>query len=432
MAEFLDQRADRDGGESSVEAPYRPLSALLRTTCRLLPAVAVVAFLGACSSVPDAVNPVEWGKSVGDLLSGEDEQTADSADGTTAEQAKADVRAQSGEDAPGGDQAFPNLAGVPTQKPQTTSEAERQAIQDGLVADRNGRRYSDQVIERQGEASNPLRTASSDAPPPPPEVGEAPAPAPAPAKKVVAESFTPPSSPAPAGTAPATVDASTQKVVAQQTAAAMPAGDGAVPLPTRPPEGADVIAFYQAKLEEQRRIQADMAKRTDDLMKTPNLEVRPLQPQAPSDTVDIGGGGVEGGPDFGSQGSGNPYTGGLAPNGAVKVAIIQFTNGSAQLSSQDRRILRDVRQLQAERGGRLRVVGHASSRTGNMDKVQHMMVNYDVSVQRAEAISRELIRLGVKSEDISVAAVSDSDPVYHEVMPSGEAGNRRAEIYLEN
>jgi flagellar motor protein MotB len=27
--------------------------------------------------------------------------------------------------------------------------------------------------------------------------------------------------------------------------------------------------------------------------------------------------------------------------------------------------------------------------------------------------------------------MADEQPVYHEVMPSGEAGNRRAEIYID-
>ncbi len=39
-------------------------------------ALAVVLALGACSSVPDAVNPVEWGKSVGDMFDGDDEEAA--------------------------------------------------------------------------------------------------------------------------------------------------------------------------------------------------------------------------------------------------------------------------------------------------------------------------------------------------------------------
>ena len=60
------------------------------------------------------------------------------------------------------------------------------------------------------------------------------------------------------------------------------------------------------------------------------------------------------------------------------------------------------------------------------------MINFRVSVDRANAVARELIRLGSKKNQLSVDAVSDTAPLYYEVMPMGEAGNRRAEIYLES
>ncbi|MBT3909491.1 MAG: OmpA family protein, partial [Rhodospirillaceae bacterium] len=118
--------------------------------------------------------------------------------------------------------------------------------------------------------------------------------------------------------------------------------------------------------------------------------------------------------------------------GAVKVATINFSNGSASLSSRDRQIIANAHQLQKERGGKIHIVGHASSRTNSTDPVRHKMVNFKVSVDRADAIARELIRLGVKKEEMVVDAISDANPLYFEFMPTGEAGNRRAEIYLES
>ena len=43
-----------------------------------------------------------------------------------------------------------------------------------------------------------------------------------------------------------------------------------------------------------------------------------------------------------------------------------------------------------------------------------------------------LERLGVPPEIIVVTAMSDQDPAYFEVMPAGEAGNRRVAIFFEN
>ncbi len=122
----------------------------------------------------------------------------------------------------------------------------------------------------------------------------------------------------------------------------------------------------------------------------------------------------------------------VLPPGAEKVATIQFADGSSRLSGADREILRQVVALQRQRGSQVRVVGHASSRTANMTQSRHRMVNLDISSARANAVVRELVRLGADSGKVSQAAVADRSPAYFEVMPSGEAGNRRAEIYFVN
>ncbi|MDE0993202.1 MAG: OmpA family protein, partial [Rhodospirillales bacterium] len=116
----------------------------------------------------------------------------------------------------------------------------------------------------------------------------------------------------------------------------------------------------------------------------------------------------------------------------VRVATIRFENGSAKLSTRDRQILANVIRLKKERGGRIRVVGHASSRTRNTDPVKHKMINFRVSAARADVIAKTLVRMGADRAQLQIDAISDSSPEFLEVMPTGEAGNRRAEIYLES
>ena len=118
--------------------------------------------------------------------------------------------------------------------------------------------------------------------------------------------------------------------------------------------------------------------------------------------------------------------------GGVKVVTILFETGSSGLSQNDRRILGEVVRLHQQRGGTVTVVGHASSRTRNMDPVRHKMVNYSVSVDRADRIATELRSMGMAPDMIVVDARADNMPLYYESMPSGEAGNRRAEIYFQN
>ena len=125
-------------------------------------------------------------------------------------------------------------------------------------------------------------------------------------------------------------------------------------------------------------------------------------------------------------------SGSLPPGSATRVATILFSNGSSVLDSRDRQILSDVARLQKQRGGTVHIVGHASQRTQNMDPVTHKMTNYQVSAKRAAQVADELRRLGISDDMVRTAAVGDNRPIYLEVMPSGEAGNRRTEIYLTN
>ena len=121
-----------------------------------------------------------------------------------------------------------------------------------------------------------------------------------------------------------------------------------------------------------------------------------------------------------------------AAGGGQLAAIIFFSHGSAELDARDRSVLQDIAALREQRGGSLRVVGHASSRTQNTTPDEHQIANFDMSSARAESVAEELIALGVAAEALQTDAVGDAEPVYHEFMPSGEAGNRRVEIFLEN
>lgn len=129
----------------------------------------------------------------------------------------------------------------------------------------------------------------------------------------------------------------------------------------------------------------------------------------------------------------------LAGSGASSGASVQwretitvyFGLGSAALSRDGRRRLRRIADLYRENGGKVRVVGHASSRTRDLPIERHKMINFEISLDRATRVANELIKLGVDSDAIQTVAMSDNHPLYYEWMPSGEAGNRRTEISIE-
>jgi outer membrane protein OmpA-like peptidoglycan-associated protein len=117
--------------------------------------------------------------------------------------------------------------------------------------------------------------------------------------------------------------------------------------------------------------------------------------------------------------------------GSYQVATILFDNGSSRVKSRDRRVLRQVIAQHKQVGGTLRIIGHASRRTKTNDPIRHKMANFQVSTARAERVAKELVKMGVKANKLLVGSVSDSEPRYYEYMPSGEAGNRRTEIYID-
>ena len=362
-----------------------------------------VSLLGSCSQLPDAVNPVEWYNSSVDFFVGNEEKEKPSA----SQQAKNTLEKNRGKALPGANKEFPKIATVDQQRDYY--EARKRG---GLVADTEGRNYAP-AIARQGETASRLAAA----PPPEPKVAE--------------QQPAPPATP-------------TTPVTTEEVLLAPPSG----------PSTAKTASASLPSTGEQKAFQARLQKRLDE------IRARAGQPPAELPTSMAG---VIAPDDFGTvivNSSGirssrvsslaiNPASVKAAPlpanpltyisrparplaSGAVKVATIHFRNGSSALTTRDRQIIANALQLKKERGGRIHIIGHASSRTRSADPVRHKMLNFKVSVDRADAVARELIRLGVKKKELVVDAISDAQPVYFEFMPTGEAGNRRAEIYLES
>ena len=110
--------------------------------------------------------------------------------------------------------------------------------------------------------------------------------------------------------------------------------------------------------------------------------------------------------------------------------LIRFGHGSTRLSGKKKKYLRQVAKQARREGKMIYVVGHASQRTGDMNYAKHKLVNFNLSLDRANIVARELRRRGVASDRIVVQAKGDAEPLYFEFMPGGEAQNRRVEIYV--
>jgi flagellar motor protein MotB len=113
------------------------------------------------------------------------------------------------------------------------------------------------------------------------------------------------------------------------------------------------------------------------------------------------------------------------------VGVIQFLDGSISVDARDRSILHNIVLLQQQRGGLIRVVGHASGRAKSPDPAAHRLASFELSLGRARNVALAMMDLGLDSEILQVVAAAASEPAYHESQPTGEAGNRRVEIFLE-
>lgn len=374
-------------------------------------AVVLPLLAGGCSSVPDAANPAHWYRSTAGWISGDDKANDAAAKDSAAAKKKGTEASAAVADKdkppPGADGAFPKLSSVP--------ERPKRAVPQGLGADPNRPRYA-AAVPRQEDVEGPGRAAPSASkgamqPPPPPM----------PAKPVQAA---PP----------------TSSRVSPQTMAAAPATPGpgkAPPEPPAPPGAgtSTVEQTYRTKMAERYKPDSAGAQIAAMPSASPDLGTVIVSSQG----VESGSGQVVAAMAAPAGVTGTAFHGLNAANGnnagvnarSVKVATVLFGNGSSKLSPRARQVLDQVASLYKAKGGVIRVVGHASSRTRTMDPIKHKMVNFNVSVSRADAVARHLLQRGVTKDRIAVGAVSDADPQFYEVMPTGEAGNRRAEVYID-
>ena len=362
---------------------------------KLLATIALSVLLVGCSSVPDALNPVEWYKSARDASSGDDEKK------------KKDPDKSSDKSVPGENEGFPKLSSVPP-KPKATVAEERKRIAAGLVADREeARKYSSDVIRRQGDSANPLPA------PPPPTVNLQPAP-PAPKQVIRAMPKVAPK-PAPKLEPVTSLKRQTQTASPKLRIAPLSPMVKVPDVNLNSPQLAAIPGIGNGFDQSSIVVVSGSGVQTFG----GRAQARPARSRANAGKANVPG--VRSLNDFEANGL----------QGSYQVATILFDNGSSKVKSRARRILRQVMAQHKQVGGTLRVVGHASRRTKTNDPIRHKMANFQVSTARAERVAKELVKMGVKANKLFVGSVSDSEPRYYEYMPSGEAGNRRTEIYID-
>jgi outer membrane protein OmpA-like peptidoglycan-associated protein len=398
----------------------------------------VVLALGGCSSVPDAVNPVEWYRSA----------TGTSSTGSAAKPSATDPKMTEAQA-----RTTPNLASVPARPTRASTPAERQALTQGLVADRENAKYTDDDLQprTQATAAAPRPAApASPAPAPPsaaPPAAAAPAPTPAPAPAAAA----PP--PPPAAAAPRPEPTATQPVapppppVMPQVATSPPPAPAARAAPSAPPPPATARpapapppaaaaprpqAPAAASAPGVDQVYRQQLARSESVVQLRQPAAEPPLPP-PAQPRRIGALQHTAREQPRSQVA---YVGGVtgaappALRPGEPVASILFGEGSARLGAADRETLARVAAIAQELGRTVRVVGHAG-RPGGGEGTKRELAEFSLSLDRANAVAQELMRNGIPAERLVVAAVGDAEPLVIAGSAAAEAPNRRAEVFIE-
>jgi outer membrane protein OmpA-like peptidoglycan-associated protein len=473
-------------------------------------AVSAVLAVSACSSVPDAVNPVEWYKSAEQAVFSGGQTSVDA----EAAASEAGAPAYTPPEIPGRNQPFPNLGDGP-ERPVARTPAETSRLTQGLIADRAQSRHSERAIPLQGMSGerraalpmmadgalslDPEAQAVATASSPPQVIRTQIGPAAAPRGEGAAQAQGPTATRGPSGPAGRTEQETGPARVSGAPAATVSAPRRAGGAPSRlafsnvPPPAA---ASTPASAPPPRPTFSDVAPPTLGLSSAPSPRqqptaveppvaaapdlvppppppgsalsgpVQPLNlrsgqtpgqeseptleadaPSAPQGRVEVPEatfeeeaqdtplGNVTGGNGMDANGNvGNgPVAGDVAalgqaagqaaePARSERIATIHFARETAELGEAERDILRQVAALHQQRGGMIRVVGHGGTATGN-ESTQEDTMNAQISLERANTVAQELIRLGVSRQEIRAVALAGAPA-------AGQANGQAAEIYF--
>lgn len=430
------------------------LPGMSKALTRLSVVLFFAAGTGACSTIPDWVDPTTWG--------------SDTPASTTDSQLPAD-NTQTSDNA-----QFPDLSKMPDKPQRASTPDEQKQVAQTLTSDRDQTNYSADALRGGTEAAAP---PPPDTPPPPVESVEQstqtastdtastddsdttqPAPQPvaqqpaaAPTQPVAVASTTPvpgsmPAVPADAPRMP--VNAALQPAVG----GTVDPSDAALGFraSTAPPLDASVAQFVAPSVLDRYRQTAKLAQASGIAPGSysavaSNEPAVPLRAPAGTRPAVLGTGVTDvGGPEvmtgdvvanFNSISSSPAVPVSVSPVATPgdPVAVVYFPHDTTVLDTDGKAQVKAVLAAFQARGGQgfVRVVGHSSSRTANMSVERHIALNFERSQARANSVARALIAAGIPASKVLVEAVGDTQPIYYESMPQGEEGNRRAEIFLQ-
>ena len=114
-----------------------------------------------------------------------------------------------------------------------------------------------------------------------------------------------------------------------------------------------------------------------------------------------------------------------------RVATINFSSGSSSVNVTGLKKIKKIAKIAKERNAKIKIIGHASERTKDMPIAKHKLVNFIISDKRANSVAEIFIKkYNFPTDKLITQGVSDSKPLFKEIMPAGTTANQRTEIFL--
>ena len=114
-----------------------------------------------------------------------------------------------------------------------------------------------------------------------------------------------------------------------------------------------------------------------------------------------------------------------------RVATINFSSGSSSVNIAGLKKIKKIAKIAKERNAKIKIIGHASERTKDMPIAKHKLVNFIISDKRANSVAEIFIKkYNFPTDKLITQGVSDSKPLFKEIMPAGTTANQRTEIFL--
>ena len=344
--------------------------------------------LSGCSSVPDAVNPMEWYRGATEVMTGR-----------TASKEARDAAARKVQD-----RDYPDNRIIP-ERPKVLSPEERKDLADGLVADRANAKYTQDRINRDGNPTRPLtpKAPQAEAAPAQP-AAPGPAPAAEPPRTRPAGDDHSAAQPAPSVPPQQVAQARAAESVAPPAPAPVVAPPAPVPSPVVAPAPVASVA------------PAPVAAVTPAMQPPPMPVVQPapiVQPVAarqPSPVDDSFRRRLAQSAPATSTGATSADTAVITPAAMATPRItrvaVEFSHGQARLSDDDAYDLEDLADSAIRSGSRVRVIANAPASANTARSMSQALA---LALRRGDAIALELRRNGVPADRIDITTGNDGD-----------------------